>query len=122
MKLYIFSIWQGYVCEEYYPIVAETEQEAREFLAQELLPKWKKRIKSTADYIRKKSNGKRYPRKCSVDYDDTIVNSPEEDAKYYYRKYLEKRKEQLKTCEFVSVELPLLIKGIVNELFHDFME
>jgi len=127
MKLYIFEVWQGYVREEYYPIVSETEEDARKVLKDLVMPKWIEDVNRTAQFIRteysKEANLYTYPiRRNYGDYKPKIFKDADEEADDYAVSVIGDREKQVKECSFVFVDLPLVTKGFISELFHCFVE
>ena len=127
MKLWIFDIWQGYVWKDYIPIVAETEEEARKYLYEKIMPAWNDRVYSTAKHIREYYADKpdHYRLAMNLNYGrerKKIFKDSNEEADYYIKEMKWNHEEQIRTCEFVSIDLPILKKGYIEELYHCFME
>jgi hypothetical protein len=122
MKLFIFEIWQGYVQEDYYPIVATNELQAREILKEKVMPDWINRIKSTTNFIRETYSDSKYSGRYGIYGYKKQFKDANEESDAYYKEQVSSREVQLKECKFVSVSLPITKIGYVEELFHSFIE
>lgn len=103
------------------------EEEARKILYGLVMPKHIKNINSTVKFIREEYSKypHRYDYPISLDYGRERLkkfNSADEEANYYLQERIFEDENDIKTCEFVSIDLPITKTGYIEELFHNFIE
>jgi len=127
MKLWIFSLWRGYVQIDYIAIVADSEDEARQLLMEhdmrrEIMFFEKLRYTTRDDKEFPKTNTVHY---YTNNYSQTKIafETWEQEYEYCLDHKITSLLNMYDTCDFVAVDIDKLQKkGVVEELKHDFTE
>jgi len=126
LKLFIISYWWGYTHESYYCIVAYSIDDARKYLYNEIFKKEHQRHLEVANNIRKYYSNKKYPFEGTEWWNRNHEYKSNEDEANYYIEYWDTATiNQINTDKYLEVpirEVLLTRKGIIKELYHEFIE